>query len=261
MRVTILGSGSSGGVPVVGIGWGQCDPGEPKNRRRRPSILIEAGDKVLLVDTSPDLREQLLDAEVTHLDAVIYTHGHADHLHGIDDLRGINRAMEAPIDMYADAATEDIIRTRYPYILEPLRPEANGYYYKPTLNAHAIVAGEPFEAAGVRFQTVDQDHGYSRTVGLRYGAFGYSTDLMDMDDDGFEVMRGVHTWLVGVFTDKPHATHLDVDKAVAWVERVRPERAVFTHLGPDLDFATLRRSLPAGIDVAHDGMILEIPEI
>jgi len=260
MRVTILGSGSSGGVPVVGIGWGRCDPGEPKNRRRRPSILLETGGKVLLVDTSPDLREQLLDAEVTRLDAVIYTHGHADHLHGIDDLRGINRAMEAPIDMYADAVTEDIVRTRYPYILEPLRPEANGYYYKPTLNAHAIVAGEPFQAAGIGFVTIDQDHGYSRTIGLRCGAFGYSTDLMDMGDDGFAALHGVHTWLIGVFTDNPHATHLDVGKAVDWVKRVKPVRAVFTHLGPYLDFATLQRSLPAGIDVAHDGMILEIPE-
>ncbi|MGE4562240.1 MAG: MBL fold metallo-hydrolase [Rhodospirillales bacterium] len=256
MRATILGSGSSGGVPVVGIGWGACDPGNPKNRRMRPSILIESGDTTVLVDTSPDLRQQLLDANVRRLDAVVYTHSHADHLHGIDDLRGINRAMNAPINAYGDANTLKHIADRFGYTLTPL-PGDNVTYFKPTLNVHEIMAGNSFDINCLTVDVFDQDHGYSRTLGLRFGPIGYSTDLVEMTNQGYDALAGVDTWIVGVFTDKPHKTHVHLAKALKWIERLKPRRAVLTHLGPDLDYEEVLKLVPDGVEAAFDGMVVE----
>ena len=256
MRATILGSGSSGGVPVVGIGWGACDPGNPKNQRMRPSILIESGDTTVLVDTSPDLRQQLLDANVRRLDAVVYTHSHADHLHGIDDLRGINRAMNAPINAYADANTLKHIADRFGYTLTPL-PGDNVTYFKPTLNVHEIMAGNSFDINCLTVDVFDQDHGYSRTLGFRFGPIGYSTDLVEMTNQGYDALAGVDTWIIGVFTDKPHETHVHLAKALEWIERVEPRRAVLTHLGPNLDYEEVLKLVPDGVEAAFDGMVVE----
>lgn len=261
MKITVMGAGSSGGVPVPGFGWGQCNPNNPKNRRSRPSLMVEVNDKLLLIDTSPDLRQQLLNSDVNHLDGVIYTHAHADHLHGIDDLRGINRAMNAPIPIYLDAPTLDEIQTRFAYVLTPLPDRANGYYFKPTLEPTVITAGEPFNAAGVTIETFDQDHGFSRTVGLRIGQVGYSTDLVRLPEHGFEVLAGIHTWVIGVFTDRDHMTHVNVETALRWIERVNPKRAVLTHLGPDLDYDVLRGLLPDHVEPAFDGMVIDVPDV
>jgi len=258
-RITIMGAGSSGGVPVAGLGWGRCDPGNPLNRRSRPSILVDVAERRFLIDTSPDLRNQLLAAGVTHLDGVIYTHGHADHLHGIDDLRGINRAMNAPIPAYMDQSTLTHVENSFAYVLAPLPERANGYYFKPALQPHLIIPGQPFDAAGVRFETFDQDHGFSRTVGFRVGNFGYSTDLVRLPEHGFDVLAGIHTWIIGVFTDGEHRTHVNVNTALAWIERVKPARAILTHLGPDLDYENLCRTLPAHVEPAYDGMTVEVP--
>ena len=260
MKVTIMGAGSSGGVPVPGFGWGNCNPDNPKNIRSRPSILIETPGRCFLVDTSPDLRAQLLAADVRHLDGIIFTHAHADHLHGIDDVRGINRVMNAPIPIYLDAPTLEHIEKRFAYVLAPLPEQANGYYFKPTLEPHVITAGEPFEASGVRVETSDQDHGYSRTVGLRIGRFGYSTDLVRLPEQGFEMLEGIHTWVIGVFTDRDHMTHVNVKTALGWIERVKPERAVLTHLSPDLDYDALSDMLPDHVEAAYDGMVIEVPD-
>lgn len=259
MRVTVLGSGSSSGVPAVGIGWGACDPENPKNRRLRPSMLVEVADKTLLIDTSPDLREQLLRTETEHLDGVLYTHAHADHLNGLDDLRGVNRAMNAPLDIYCDADTLQTIRDRFDYVLTPLRPDAT-IYYKPVLHPHTIAPGEGFDVAGVEISAFDQDHGFSHTLGFRIGPLAYSTDLVDMPETSFEAVAGAHTWIIGCFTDRPHWTHLHVAKALEWIERVKPARAILTHLGPALDFDELTRSVPEGVDVAFDGMRIDIPD-
>lgn len=259
MRVTILGSGSSSGVPGIGIGWGACDPENPKNRRLRPSILMEWSGRTVLVDTSPDLREQLLRANTEHLDAVFFTHAHADHLHGIDDLRGVNRAINAPLDVYADAHTLDTIHQRFPYVLEPLRADAT-MYYKPTLVARTVVPGEHFHLGGLDVHTFEQDHGYSTTIGYRIGNFAYTTDVVALRDEAFAMLDGVDTWLIGVFTDEPHATHVHVERALEWRARVGPRRCVFTHLGPRLDYATLADTLPEGVEPAFDFMTLEIPD-
>jgi phosphoribosyl 1,2-cyclic phosphate phosphodiesterase len=255
VKITILGCGAAGGVPMISSGWGDCDPKEPKNRRLRPSILIEAEGKTLLVDTSPDLREQLLAADVRHLDAVLFTHAHADHLHGIDDLREINRAMRAPIDVFAEATTLAEIGERFGYVFTPLDPEKTTIY-KPWLIPHAI-SGE-FAAAGLAFTAFDQDHGFSRTTGFRFGAAAYSTDVLDLPDSSLALLHGLDLWIIGCLVDIPHVTHAHVAKALAWRDIVKPKRMVITHMSPRLDYASLSASLPAGVEPAYDGMVLTV---
>lgn len=256
MKVTVLGCGSSTGTPGVGIGWGKCDSDNPKNRRTRPSILVEEGDTVVLIDTSPDLREQCLRVGLDRLDAVVYTHDHADHLHGIDDLRPFNRAMNRPLDVYGDAKTLATIRQRFPYVTTPLPPDA-AVYFKPVLVPQEIRAGEPFRIGSIEFQPFSQDHGHVRTLGFRIGDFAYSTDLVELPEAGFTAVAGVRTWMVGVFADHPHPTHVHLDKALGWIARVKPERAIITHMSPALDYAALSASLPKGIEPAYDGMVFE----
>ncbi|TCS64365.1 MBL fold metallo-hydrolase [Varunaivibrio sulfuroxidans] len=258
MRVTILGCGASSGTPSIEAGWGRCDSNEPKNRRLRPSILVQSAATSILVDTSPDLRQQLLNANVKSLDGVVFTHAHADHLHGIDDLRGINRLMNANISAYGDAATFTAIRQRFDYILEPLSQGAQ-FYYKPTLTEHRIVNGETFHIGPIAVTCFEQNHGYGHTLGFRFDNFAYSTDLMALPDEAFDLLVGVKTWVIGAFTDHKHPTHASVDQALEWIDRVKPERAVLTHMSPRLDYRTLRSSLPDNVLPAYDGMVLDIP--
>lgn len=256
MKVTILGCGGAGGVPSVSAGWGACDPAEPRNRRRRPSILVEDGETAVLVDTSPDLREQLLDAGVRRLDGVVYTHDHADHLHGLDDLREINRAMQAGLAIHGSAQTLETIRTRFGYALGGLE-EGAASIYRPIL-APVEITG-PFSIGSIQVTPLDQDHGYARTLGLHFGPVAYSTDAVDLPEETFEALAGVPVWIIGCLLDYPHPTHAHVDKVIAWVERVRPGRAFITHMGTRLDYQTLCRRLPAHVRPAHDGLMIESP--
>jgi len=255
LSVTILGCGSSGGSPIPGIGWGRCDPDNVKNRRLRPSIMVQANGTQILFDTSPDLRQQLLNANITALDAIVYSHAHADHLHGIDDIRGLNRAMDRVITGYADKNTIKQIRQRFDYVLAPL-PKGATRYFKPTLDMQEIRVGEKFSIRSIDILPIDQDHGYSHTLGFRMGDFAYSTDLMDMCSDSFEALKGIDTWMLGVFTDHPHPTHLHLSKALEWIKVIKPRRTVLTHLGPDLDFQTVSDGLPGGVELAYDGLQL-----
>ena len=259
MQVTILGSGGSSGTPAVDWGWGRCDPDNIKNRRTRPSILVEKGTTRILVDSTPDLREQLLAARVREIDAVLYTHAHADHLHGIDDLRAINRAVNAPLDTYADAKTLDVIRTRFSYVLEPLNEGAR-FYYKPTLAPHEIIDGDLFLIGELEIAAFAQDHGFSTTLGFRFGPAAYTTDVVELSEEAFERLAGVRLWIIGTLVDHPHPTHCDVDKALTWIERIGPDRAVLSHLGGDLDYATLAARLPEGVEPAYDGMRIDVSE-
>lgn len=257
MRVTILGCGPSGGVPGIGDYWGKCDAQNPKNRRTRPSILLENDTLSLLVDSSPDVREQLLKAKVSRLDAVLYTHGHADHLHGIDDLRSINRLQNAPLDIYLNQETLDHISQRFGYVLEPLAEGAD-VFYKPVLVPHLVDYGQAFNLAGLEILPIKQDHGFCETIGYRIGDFAYSTDVVDMDDDSFDLLKGVKVWVIGTLVDQPHMTHADVDKAVRWVEKIAPERAFLTHLGTSLDYSALSARLPENIRPCFDGLQITI---
>jgi phosphoribosyl 1,2-cyclic phosphate phosphodiesterase len=234
MKVTILGCGSATGTPAVGRGWGDLDSKNPKNSRLRSSILVENVDTCILVDTSPDLRQQLLNADVERLDAVLYTHYHADHLHGIDDLRQINRSMNAAIDMYADADTMDNIKQRFGYVLEPIAAHARSYF-KPTLNPHTLNNRDRLTIGDVDIDVFVQDHGYCKTLGFRFGPIAYSTDVVEI----------------------PHPTHAHVDKALKWMERVGPRRGILTHMGFSLDYEVLKNRLPDYVEPAFDGMIIE----
>ncbi|MGE5505701.1 MAG: MBL fold metallo-hydrolase [Actinomycetota bacterium] len=254
MRVTVLGCGGATGVPSVSGGWGACDPAEPRNRRRRPSILVQQDDTCILVDSSPDLREQLLDAGVKRLDAVIYTHDHADHLHGLDDLREVNRAMKAPIAIHATAGVLETIERRFGYAIGPV--EHGEPIYKPMLIPHRIDG--PFRVGQVEVTPFDQDHGYARTVGLRFGPVAYSTDAVGLTEEAFTALAGIDTWIVGCLTDHPHPTHAHVDAVLAWVERVRPRRAVLTHMSARLDYHALKARLPAHVEPAWDGLVIEV---
>ncbi len=259
MKVTILGSGASSGVPSIEGGWGDCDPENPKNRRTRPSLLIERDGKKLLIDTAPDFREQMLRTGVRHLDGIILTHGHADHLHGIDDVRSINRAMNAAIDLWADEETLQAVSERFAYVVAPLR-EGSGTFYKPTLVPHAFPSSRPFSVAGIDIQCFEQDHGFSTTHGLRFGPLAYTTDLVDLHDDAIEALQGVHTWIVGVFAWHPHPTHLHVDAALALREKIKPQRTVITHMSPKIDYEKLMAYVPEGVIAGYDGLCLDVPE-
>ncbi len=255
MKITVLGSGAAAGVPMISAGWGNCDPAEPRNRRRRPSILVEEGDQTILVDTSPDLREQLLGANVRRLDAVLYTHAHADHLHGIDDLREVNRAMGASIDVYGTAEMLDDIRARFGYVFEPLDPKVMPIF-KPWLIPH-LLAG-PFRLGSLEVVPFDQDHGYCRTTGYRFGRAAYSTDVVALPEDSLALLENLDLWIVGCLTDSPHQTHAHLDKVLAWVERLRPKMTLISHMGTRLDYGRLSKTLPAGVAPAYDGLVVEI---
>jgi phosphoribosyl 1,2-cyclic phosphate phosphodiesterase len=256
MRVTVLGCGASTGVPAIGPNWGRCDPADPRNRRRRVSVLVEVGDVVILIDTSPDLREQLLDTGVSWLDAVVVTHAHADHLHGIDDLRSVNRLMQRAIPLYADAKTLAEIVRRFGYVFDPI--EEPGRYYKPTLVPYEIDG--PFEIEGIPVVPFAQDHGFSTTLGLRVGALAYSTDVVELDEAAFAAIEGVELWIVDCLRREPHPTHSHLEKTLSWIARVRPLRAVLTHMDQSLDYRELSAELPSGVEPGQDGLVIELPD-
>jgi phosphoribosyl 1,2-cyclic phosphate phosphodiesterase len=269
LKATILGCGCSAGVPRLGGAdlagdWGLCDPHNPKNRRRRCSLLVELlGDKGvtrILVDTSPDLREQLLAARVADLDAVLISHDHADQLHGIDDLRQVVHHQRKRLDVYADAITAAGIRSRFSYIFT--QPDGSGY--PPIADLHIIA--EPFQtftldgAGGpLPVQAFSQTHGSIRSLGFRFGPLAYSADVSALDDGAFAALDGVECWIVDALRQAPHPTHAHVGLALEWIARVRPRRAVLTNLHQTLDYEALKQSLPPGVEPAYDGLSLTLP--
>jgi phosphoribosyl 1,2-cyclic phosphate phosphodiesterase len=258
MKITILGCGGASGLPSINVGWGKCDPANPRNRRRRQSILVEEGPTAILVDTSPDLRDQLLDAKVRRLDAVLYTHAHADHLHGIDDIREINRAMNGPVACYGTAETLHHIQARFDYVFKDAgHGEAMRVVFRPWLVPHEIDG--PFRVGAIAIDHFTQDHGFGQvTTGFRFGSAAYSTDVHELPEPSLAKLAGLDLWVVGCLSDKPHETHANVDKVLGWADRLRPKLTVLVHLGPRLDYATLAAELPDGVVPAYDGMVLEV---
>ncbi len=252
MEVRILGSGTSSGVPRVGNDWGACDPTEPKNRRRRVSILVSHGNARILVDTGPDLREQLLDADVSDVDAVIWTHDHADHCHGIDDLRQLYHARGRPVAGYARPDMLDSIRQRFAYAFDG----TGGY---PAV-ARGNVLPDHMNVGGLSVRTVDQPHGDVTTAGLRFDAGGkaivYSTDFNELTPEMAAMFQEVDLWIVDALRRRPHPTHPHLDLALTWIGEVRPKRAILTHMDNSMDYATLCAELPDGVEPAYDGMEL-----
>ena len=256
MRVTMLGCVPSWGVPRIGNHWGACDPRNPKNRRTRCAVLIEDHDAAVLIDTPPDLREQLLACDIRQIDAVLFTHAHADHSHGVDDLRSVNRMVGKPMPIYADPHTMNELRSRFRYIFAPLDPDAKTAFYKPSVEPHEIAG--PFRAAGLPVVPFAQDHGFSETLGFRFGRFAYSTDVIRLGDAAFAALEGIEVWIVDCIRERVHVTHSHLAQTLEWIARVKPKRAILTHMDESLDYDTLRRALPAGVEPGYDGLVVDI---
>ena len=258
--VVILGCGSSGGVPRVGGEWGACDPANPKNRRRRCSILVERagpdGVTTALVDTSPDLRDQLLDAGVKRIDGVLVTHSHADHTHGIDDLRPLVISQRQRIDFHMDDPTAEALRARFGYVFET----PPGSQYPPLLNAlrleHGVAAriegpGGPLEAIPFRLAHGDMD-----ALGFRIGAMAYSPDVIDIPPESVPFLEGLDLWIVDALRYTRHPSHFSLEEALSWIARLKPRQAVLTNLHTDLDYDRLLSELPPHVTPAYDGLRL-----
>lgn len=253
MKVRILGCGTSSGVPRIGNDWGACDPGEPRNRRSRASILIESDSTRILVDTGPDLREQLLAAGVGDVDAVIWTHDHADHCHGIDDLRQLYHARGAPVRCLARPVALRGIADRFAYVF------AGRHDYPATASLEPLP--DRIRIGDIDIGVADQPHGRITSAGLRFesggAAIGYATDVDRLTDEMRTLYQGLDVWIVDALRKAPHPSHAHLALTLGWIDALRPGLAVLTHMDQSMDYATLCRELPEGVVPGHDGMELK----
>ena len=260
LKITILGCGTSPGVPRIGPNWGACDPNNPRNRRRRAAILIEregeGGTTRVLVDMGPDIREQILDVGIDWVDGVLVTHAHADHVHGIDDLRGFFNRHRRRVSVYMNESTADRVTRAFDYCFEG----APGSGYPPIMDYIPIQAGVPVEIDGpggsIRALPFEQTHGSIMSLGFRIGNFAYSSDVSDLSEETVAQLNGLDTWILDALRYEPHPSHFSVTEALDWVDRLKPRHSVFTHLDIPLDYETLRADLPEGVEPAYDGMVL-----
>jgi len=261
LRFTILGCGSSGGVPRLGGHWGDCDPDNPKNRRRRCSLLVErlgtSGTTRVLIDTSPDMRAQLLDTGVGHLDGVVWTHGHADHVHGLDDLRQIVFNMRQRLKVWADGHTQNDLFSRFGYAF--VQPE--GSPYPPILEMHTIDGPVTIGGDGgdITLTPFEVSHGSIDALGFRIGDLAYLPDVIEIPDAAWPLLHGLDCWIVDALRRTPHPTHAHLDLALEWIARAQPKRAVLTNMHIDLDYATVAAETPPHVTPAFDGMVIEYP--
>lgn len=266
LRVTILGCGASGGVPRADGDWGVCDPHEPRNRRTRCGVLLrqwrgapttDADATVVLIDTPPELRQQLLEARCTRLDAVVFSHEHADQTHGIDDVRPFAQRQRRAIPTFMDAATRAIMQPRFSYIFDGVA----GY---PAIMAlePAIAPYRAFSIQGpggnLRLEPLLQDHGLMPSLGFRIGGFAYSNDVVRLPSATLERLEGLDVWVVDALRERPHPTHAHVDQALAWAADLKPKRTILTNMHIDLDYAALKARLPVGVEPAHDGLWFDL---
>lgn len=265
VTATILGCGSSGGVPRPGQGWGACDPANPKNRRRRCSLLVERagpdGTTVVLIDTSPDLREQWLSAGPAgighdHLDAILMTHSHADHTHGIDDVRPLVIKARRRIDIHMDAPTRSALQTRFGYIFET--PPGSQYpaLLTPRDLRHGVAARIEGTGGAISALPFLLHHGDMDALGFRIGRMAYTPDVVEIPDASVEYLAGLDLWIIDALRYTRHPSHFSLEEALGWIERMKPRRAVLTNLHTDMDYERLRAELPPGVEPAFDGMEL-----
>ncbi len=257
-KLTFLGTGSSGGVPRIGHHWGAADRTNPKNRRRRSAVVVERqgphGTTTVLVDTPPDLRDQCLERDVMRVDGVLYTHDHADHTHGIDDLRAFAIAERRRIDVYMDDATWDNLLVRFRYCFEQKPNSA----YMPILRRHAIAPGHPITIDGkggpITALPILQDHGEMPSLGFRFGRLVYSPDIVGIPEASERAFEGLDMWIVDALRPMPHPSHWSVKQALAQIARFQPKEALLTHMHVDLDYDELCRKLPERVRPAYDGL-------
>ncbi|MDR0662015.1 MAG: MBL fold metallo-hydrolase [Holosporales bacterium] len=253
-KATILGCGPSGGVPCPGLGWGDCDPNNPKNYRLRSSLLIETPETTLLIDTSPDLRQQLLTHDVKKIDAVLYTHGHADHTDGINDLRPFAFLRGAPIPIYATPPVLSELKRRFSHIFDGFTERLD--LYPPFLQGNTLLVSS-FRIRDIVGRAMEQDHYTCSSLGFRFGDLAYSTDVCRFPEETLQALAGIKTWIVEC--GDPHETpsHSSLQSVLRWAERIRPKRAILVHMKHTMDYATLCRTLPQGIEPAYDGLSVE----
>ena len=262
LEITLLGSGSSGGVPRADGEWGACDPADPHNRRSRCSMLVRRigqgaeQETTVLVDTSPDLRLQTAQAGVKRLDAVLLTHDHADQTHGIDDIRAFFIRQRARIPTYADPATTASMLRRFGYVFEGQGGYPGIADLRP-LPPHGAAWSLDGPSGEIPVITFDQDHGEVRSVGYRFGGVAYSSDVVDLDEAAFAALQDLDVWIVDALRWRPHPTHAHVERTLEWIARVKPRRAIFTNMHIDLDFEDLKSRLPAGVEPGYDGLRFE----
>ncbi|MGE3714433.1 MAG: MBL fold metallo-hydrolase [Alphaproteobacteria bacterium] len=257
MRITVLGCGSSAGVPLIGCECAVCCSDNPKNQRSRVSVLVENLEKKLLIDASPDLRLQALRHGITRVDAVLFTHEHADHTHGIDDLRSFNHSTNADLPVYGDTRTLQSLTQRFDYAFKG-KPKHG--WFRPSLAPMTIPDGNVvrFSAAGLDVVAFTQVHGKTTSLGFRIGDFAYSTDTNELPDTAFEALQGTRCWVVDCLKYEPSFSHSHLDRTLAWIARIKPQRAVLTHMTHDFDYERLAAELPDGIEPGYDGLILDL---
>ncbi len=262
IKVTLLGTGGSAGSPQIGGAdgggeWGALDASEPRNRRSRPSIVIEAPDgRRLLVDTGPDLRLQLTGCKIPKIDAVLYTHSHADHIAGLDEVRILNRLIGAPMPAYAMAVSWAELQDRFDYAFRPWTTAPA--FFRPVFERHEVEPGQSLQIIGLPVQLIGQDHGYVTSLGLRIGGFAYCTDVVRLDAAALEQLENLDVFVVDCFTRlEPHPTHANLEQVLAWVALLKPKRTVLTHMGPSMDYGWLTANLPESVAPGFDGLMLQ----
>jgi phosphoribosyl 1,2-cyclic phosphate phosphodiesterase len=253
LKLTVLGCGTSSGVPRIGPDWGACDPNEPRNRRTRASILVESATTRILVDTGPDLREQLIAANVSHIDAVLWTHDHADHCHGIDDLRQLAQSRREPVKGYAKRQTLRALQKRFAYAFE-------GREFYPQVIAPNLLPDSSCTIGDIQLTSVDQPHGDIYSIGFRFehagSSIGYSTDFHEVTREMIDVFTAVDVWVVDALRERPHPTHAHLALTLDGIAQARPGRAILTHMDSSMDYRPLAQKLPAGVQPGYDGMVV-----
>ncbi|MEM8749315.1 MAG: MBL fold metallo-hydrolase [Pseudomonadota bacterium] len=258
MKFTILGCGSSPGVPRIGRDWGNCDPTNPRNRRRRASLLVERlgteDNTVIVVDTGPDFREQMIDADISAADGVIYTHGHADHIHGIDDLRSFVINRRERVNIWADEVTSGRLHEAFGYCFET-PPGSN---YPPILVENRIVPGESFTIDGaggpVGIMPFEHTHGNIDSLGFRFGNLAYCSDVSALDERALPHLHDLDVLIIDALQYREHVSHFNLSQTLDWIEKLKPKRAILTHMHTPLDYETVMRETPAHVEPAYDGL-------
>ena len=259
LTITILGCGPSGGVPLIGCHCSVCTSKNPKNQRSRVSVHIQHPNGNLLIDTSPDLRQQCLKNNITQVDSILYTHAHADHCHGIDDVRSLNYLKNGGIDTYGTDHTLSELKERFPYVFAERNPQYG--WYKPLLHPHGIDEEAPeafITETGVSVLPFIQKHGKMTTLGFRVENFAYSSDVNNLPENSFQAIDNIDLWVVDCLRYEPAPTHAHLDLALEWIERVKPKRAILTHMGHELEYEELKKLLPEHVVPAYDGMVVEL---
>ncbi len=255
LRITVLGSGTSVGVPTLGCRCEVCRSEDPRDRRLRPSVLLRFGGRWVLIDTTPDFRYQALRVGMERLDAILLTHEHADHILGLDDVRPFNFHQKGPIPVYGSARTLEAIRQRFAYVFSGEETESS----LPRLEMH-VLDGGPFELFGRQFTPVPLKHGSSNVYGFRFGAAAYLTDHSEIPESSLEMLRGLDVLFLDALRHRPHPTHSTVERSLGYVERLRPARAFFTHICHELPHARTEEGLPPGVRLAYDGLEMIVEE-